>query len=59
MYCQYVRPQLDSETDSVQSLRGKTRLVRLLSRGAQIGSAADYLPEGRRLVIGENSSLKL
>jgi glucose-1-phosphate thymidylyltransferase len=31
----------------------------LIGRGAQLNSAADYLPEGRRLVVGENSSLKL
>jgi glucose-1-phosphate thymidylyltransferase len=31
----------------------------LVGRGAEIGSAADLLPEGRRLVIGENSKLRL
>ncbi|MFC6733730.1 glucose-1-phosphate thymidylyltransferase [Haladaptatus sp. DYSN1] len=31
----------------------------LIGRGAQVGSADDDLPEGRRLVIGENSKLKL
>ncbi|WP_318570514.1 glucose-1-phosphate thymidylyltransferase [Salinigranum marinum] len=31
----------------------------LIGRAAQIGSAADLLPEGRRLVVGENSNLKL
>lgn len=31
----------------------------LVGRGAEIGSATSLLPEGRRLVIGENSHLKL
>ncbi|MCO8267470.1 glucose-1-phosphate thymidylyltransferase [Haloferax sp. AB510] len=31
----------------------------LLGKGANIGSADDFLPEGRRLVVGENSQLKL
>ncbi|WP_136592343.1 glucose-1-phosphate thymidylyltransferase [Salinigranum halophilum] len=31
----------------------------LIGRGAQIGSADELLPEGRRLVVGENSNLKL
>jgi glucose-1-phosphate thymidylyltransferase len=31
----------------------------LVGRNAEIGSAADKLPEGRRLVVGENSNLKL
>jgi glucose-1-phosphate thymidylyltransferase len=31
----------------------------LLGRGATIGSAEEMLPEGRRLVVGENSNLKL
>ncbi|RQG96042.1 glucose-1-phosphate thymidylyltransferase [Natrarchaeobius chitinivorans] len=31
----------------------------LLGRGANIGRADDELPEGRRLVVGENSQLKL
>ena len=31
----------------------------LLGRGTEIGSAVDLLPEGRRLVVGENSQLKL
>ncbi|WP_227357663.1 glucose-1-phosphate thymidylyltransferase [Haladaptatus salinisoli] len=31
----------------------------LLGRGANIGSADEYLPEGQRLVVGENSQLKL
>jgi len=31
----------------------------LLGRGASIGRADDELPEGRRLVVGENSQLKL
>lgn len=31
----------------------------LVGRGAAIGSSADLRPEGRRLVIGENSNLKL
>ncbi|WP_436932548.1 glucose-1-phosphate thymidylyltransferase [Halosimplex halobium] len=31
----------------------------LLGRGATIGSADEMLPEGRRLVVGENSNLKL
>ncbi|QCC60457.1 glucose-1-phosphate thymidylyltransferase [Natrinema thermotolerans] len=31
----------------------------LLGRGANVGRADDQLPEGRRLVVGENSQLKL
>jgi len=31
----------------------------LLGRGANVESADDFLPEGRRLVVGENSQLKL
>jgi glucose-1-phosphate thymidylyltransferase len=31
----------------------------LIGRGARIGSADNLLPEGRRLVVGENSHLKL
>jgi glucose-1-phosphate thymidylyltransferase len=31
----------------------------LLGRGTTVGSADDLLPEGRRLVIGENSDVKL
>ncbi|WP_435066120.1 glucose-1-phosphate thymidylyltransferase [Halobaculum sp. EA56] len=31
----------------------------LLGRGATVGSSADLLPEGRRMVVGENSQLKL
>jgi glucose-1-phosphate thymidylyltransferase len=31
----------------------------LIGRGATLGSANDLLPEGRRLVVGENSNLKL
>ena len=31
----------------------------LLGRGANVGSADELLPEGRRLVVGENSQLKL
>lgn len=31
----------------------------LIGRGATVGGAEDLLPEGRRLVIGENSNLKL
>jgi glucose-1-phosphate thymidylyltransferase len=31
----------------------------LLGRGTTIGSSAEMLPEGRRLVIGENSKLRL
>ena len=31
----------------------------LLGRGTTIGNAAEMLPEGRRLVVGENSDLKL
>ena len=31
----------------------------LLGRGATVGSADGLLPEGRRLVVGENSNLKL
>lgn len=31
----------------------------LLGRGANIGSADDLLPEGQRLIVGENSQLKL
>jgi glucose-1-phosphate thymidylyltransferase len=31
----------------------------LIGRGATIGSAEDLLPAGQRLVVGENSSLKL
>ncbi|XGI82742.1 glucose-1-phosphate thymidylyltransferase [Halorutilales archaeon Cl-col2-1] len=31
----------------------------LIGRGADIESAEDLLPEGRRLVVGENSNLKL
>jgi len=31
----------------------------LLGRGATVGSAAELLPEGHRLVVGENSNLKL
>ncbi|WP_348611338.1 glucose-1-phosphate thymidylyltransferase [Halobaculum rarum] len=31
----------------------------LLGRGANVGSADKLLPEGRRLVVGENSQLKL
>jgi glucose-1-phosphate thymidylyltransferase len=31
----------------------------LIGRAAQIGSADNLLPEGRRLVVGENSNLKL
>ncbi|WP_254831468.1 glucose-1-phosphate thymidylyltransferase [Haloglomus salinum] len=31
----------------------------LLGRGATVGSAEDLLPEGHRLVVGENSNLKL
>ncbi|SHH68440.1 glucose-1-phosphate thymidylyltransferase [Halobaculum gomorrense] len=31
----------------------------LLGRGANVGSAKELLPEGRRLVVGENSQLKL
>jgi len=31
----------------------------LIGRNTQIGSGADQLPEGRRLIVGENSNLKL
>ncbi|WP_224268024.1 glucose-1-phosphate thymidylyltransferase [Haloprofundus salinisoli] len=31
----------------------------LIGRGTTIGSADDLLPEGRRLIVGENSNLKL
>jgi glucose-1-phosphate thymidylyltransferase len=31
----------------------------LLGRGTEVGSAEELLPEGRRLVVGENSRLKL
>lgn len=31
----------------------------LLGRGATVGNAIDLLPEGRRLIVGENSQLKL
>jgi len=31
----------------------------LIGRGAQIGSVSGLLPEGRRLVVGENSDLRL
>lgn len=31
----------------------------LLGKGATVGSADDLLPEGRRLIVGENSQLKL
>jgi glucose-1-phosphate thymidylyltransferase len=31
----------------------------LIGSGTDIGSAADQLPEGRQLVVGENSNLKL
>ncbi|WP_276279669.1 glucose-1-phosphate thymidylyltransferase [Halorussus caseinilyticus] len=31
----------------------------LIGRGASVGSSKDLLPEGRRLVVGENSNLKL
>ena len=31
----------------------------LIGRSAEIGSAEDMLPEGRRLIVGENSNLKL
>lgn len=44
--------------DSKISTSGKI-VDSLLGRGANIGSADNLLPEGRRLVIGENSQLKL
>ncbi len=44
--------------DSTITTSGKI-IDSLLGRGANIGSAADCLPEGRRLVVGENSQLKL
>ena len=31
----------------------------LLGRGANVESADELLPEGRRLVVGENSQLKV
>jgi glucose-1-phosphate thymidylyltransferase len=31
----------------------------LLGRNANVESAEEFLPEGRRLVVGENSQLKL
>jgi len=31
----------------------------LVGRGASLGSSRDLLPEGRRLIVGENSDLKL
>jgi len=44
--------------ESTIETRGKI-VDSLVGRGAQVGSAAECLPEGRRLVVGENSSLKL
>ena len=44
--------------DSTIRTNGKI-IDSLLGRGANIESAADELPEGRRLVVGENSQLKL
>lgn len=44
--------------DSTINTNGKI-VDSLLGRGATVGSAADLLPEGRRLIVGENSNLKL
>jgi len=44
--------------DSTIRTNGKI-IDSLLGRGANIGSAEEELPEGRRLVVGENSQLKL
>lgn len=44
--------------DSTIETSGKV-VDSLLGRGANIGSAENLLPEGRRLVVGENSQLKL
>lgn len=44
--------------DSTIRTNGKI-IDSLLGRGANIGRAEDELPEGRRLVVGENSQLKL
>jgi glucose-1-phosphate thymidylyltransferase len=44
--------------DSTITTSGKI-IDSLLGRGANIESATDCLPEGRRLVVGENSQLKL
>lgn len=44
--------------NSVITTNGKV-VDSLIGRGAQIGSADELLPQGRRLVIGENSVLKL
>ncbi|WP_435333080.1 glucose-1-phosphate thymidylyltransferase [Haloarchaeobius sp. TZWWS8] len=44
--------------DSTISTSGKI-VDSLLGRGVTVGSADDLLPEGRRLVVGENSNLKL
>lgn len=42
------------------TLTAEGRIVdSLLGRGAMVESAQDLLPEGRRLVVGENSQLKL
>ncbi|ELZ31370.1 glucose-1-phosphate thymidyltransferase [Halogeometricum pallidum JCM 14848] len=44
--------------DSTISTTGKI-VDSLLGRGANVGRADELLPEGRRLVVGENSQLKL
>jgi glucose-1-phosphate thymidylyltransferase len=44
--------------DSTITTSGKV-VDSLLGRGADIGSADNLLPEGRRLVVGENSQLRL
>ncbi|MFC4990221.1 glucose-1-phosphate thymidylyltransferase [Saliphagus infecundisoli] len=44
--------------DSVITTNGKI-VDSLLGRGANVESAMNLLPEGRRLVVGENSQLKL
>ena len=44
--------------DSTINTTGKV-IDSLIGRGATLGSAESLLPEGRRLVVGENSNLKL
>lgn len=44
--------------ESVIETKGKV-VDSLIGRGAMIESADDLLPEGRRLVVGENSNIKL